>query len=356
MEIFRFCYIKSELSDEEKTENNVLEPTVIIKSRSGRTIKQKQNLYMEEEDEPKKSRVKKEIKIEKSVINQVDTLETDSVKFENSHAPKKRKRKIVTTIIYQCCMCQQILETESELISHINELHTIETKNNTERTYTSKHRHVCKYCKIKFRLKRSVEEHVNNPTYEEPKKDRVKEYQNRKLKQASVGKKDQKVVCLYCGKIFANISHQKDHELRVHAESYPVSCPHPGCERKFAAETIMRKHFRNHREREHFCDVRALNYSKLTSNNKILFLQICGKAFLMEKHLISHSYVHKDVKRYQCDHCPRTFTYRTVLKQHIESHTKEKLFPCDQCEKTYKWYSDLQKHIKFAHLGIAPYK
>lgn len=345
-------FIKAEETDEETVETNVLEPTVILKSRSGRPIKVKSYVDIEEEDvKPKKCRVvKQEIKTEVKIEEPVDVLEKISHKTPKS-TPKKPKVKRVSKPSSRCCMCQEVLATETDLITHIESLHSIEIENNKEQKYTTKHAFECTYCRIKFRLKRSVEAHVGIANYEEPLRDRTKDNERRKT-----SKKDQKVVCLYCGKIFANISHQIDHELRAHAESFPISCPHPGCESRFAAEYIMKKHFKNHRERRHFCHVSAFLLSFLTSIQTKASFQVCGKAFLMEKNLVSHSYLHKEIKRYQCAHCPRTFTYRTVLKQHVESHFKEKVFPCDQCEKTYKWQSDLQKHIKYTHLGIAPYK
>lgn len=75
-----------------------------------------------------------------------------------------------------------------------------------------------------------------------------------------------------------------------------------------------------------------------------------------ENELISHSYNHKEVKRYKCAHCPKTFTFKHVIQRHVESHMEQKVFRCAHCEKEYKWSYDLKRHIQGAHLGDLPYK
>lgn len=261
--------IKTEDPEDEEDETlNILNPVVIIKSRAGRTIKQKPNLYKEEDDKPKKSRVKKglemmEPKIELTVKNEIGTvaLEKDpemEALVAPKAPPKKRKRKRKVKTEYYCCFCRDLFETEQDLLSHMNFVHSTETTNNMEQKYPNSHKYECKYCKIKFRLRSSVEQHLLDKDFKEPKKDRIAEYQKRKLNMEGKSKEDQKVICIYCGRLFGNITQQREHELRTHAESFPFQCPHPGCDKRFAGESILKIHLKTHGERHFSCNVSSL--------------------------------------------------------------------------------------------------
>lgn len=151
-------------------------------------------------------------------------------------------------------MCQTIFTTLTELTSHVDSTHVSTIQKHEAEKYTSKHIHECKYCKQKFRLARSLEEHFNVANYKEPPRDRTTEYLNRK-KNVDKVKVRQDSVCTFCGKVYSTKNLMKEHELRSHAQHLPIICPHPGCERRFASKTFMNKHFKIHGEKKHVCDV-----------------------------------------------------------------------------------------------------
>ncbi|XP_063709930.1 zinc finger protein 26-like [Culicoides brevitarsis] len=326
--------IKTEDEDFEAKElkqEEIFEPPLVQRSRSGRIIKPKITSFDENAEKMTKS----------EKILKKESLQKPEIEVLSSTKPKNLKTRHQKGT-FPCCICRtEVFPLESDLISHISSCHMSKVNENESLEYPKDHRYKCNFCKTKFRLKKSITEHVGDASYLEPKKDRQEEYQKRKSKLTEetleAKNKEEKVVCVYCGKIFSNRARQIEHELRAHAESYPIVCPHPGCDKRFAGDLILKRHLLCHGEKKFSCEV-------------------CGKKFLKRKNLVSHSYLHQDVKRYQCAHCPRTFTYRTVLKQHIESHMQLKVFPCLQCSKQYKWYSDLQKHIKYEHLNDPPYK
>ncbi|XP_063710150.1 zinc finger protein 62-like [Culicoides brevitarsis] len=303
IELITVVKSESESDDIEDMKEPIFEPTIVIEPK---------NIKNEEDQRT----IKREIKSEFT-------------------AQKKRKKKFDEKSL-KCCMCQTTFEKSDEFEAHLS-IHSLQIQLNSEQKYTTKHKKECKYCKQKFRLARSLQEHFEVPNFVEPPRDRVTEYLNKKKRESFQEKERQDIICSFCGKIYSNKMLMKEHELRVHAQHMAFVCPHPGCERRFASKTFLNKHFKIHGERKHVCD-------------------ICGRAFLEPKMLMAHSYRHKDIKRYQCAHCPRTFTYRDMIRRHVESHFHEKIYRCDQCDKTYKWDSDLKRHIQGAHLGDLPFK
>lgn len=243
--------------------DNAFEPTVIIKSNSGRTIKQNTKIYNEEEFKSRKT-IKKEIDIEPEIEIDPTNHSVDSLydlKIENpgvSKSPAKKRKKKSTHKSHRCCMCQTLFSREIDLKSHVNSTHSPLIEQNMEQKYSTKHAHECIYCKQRFRLVRSLEEHFDDPNFREPPRDRSNEYQNRKNKGLATTKDHQEIVCSYCGKVLTDKSRLRLHELRAHAEKFPIICTYPGCNKRFAAEVILRVHIRSHGEKKHICDVRQI--------------------------------------------------------------------------------------------------
>ncbi|XP_063695564.1 zinc finger protein 845-like [Culicoides brevitarsis] len=296
---------------------NILEPTVIIKSKRGRAIKKR--TYQEEDVEDRNSleNAQNEVKIEES--EESDTVED---------VPKTRKRKSKVTE-FRCCMCQSKFSDENLLTSHVEAQHIEEIQSNLSKKFITRQIYECPYCHLKFRSRKYLNMHFDDPHYKEPPRKRI--YKPKRQKST------QNIVCTYCGKISADIYESRIHELRVHAEDCPIECEFPGCNKRFAAKIIMKKHLRIHAEKKFVCD-------------------ICGKAFQREKYLLKHEFVHRDEKPLSCEFCTKGFIHQNALKAHLEFHLTEKVWNCDQCEKTYKWKEDLQKHVRGVHLGDHPYK
>lgn len=252
--IFRYVtFIKTEVEDDEKVLEeaidehiNILEPTVIIKSKRGRNIKRKK--YAEDENEDVKSTNDEKVKIEVDPVILHDGEDTDDeVPDIKKEAPLSRKRtRKSKTIEYQCCMCQEQFQDESQLVTHVETSHSDQITANLDKKFITRQIHSCKYCHLKFRSSKYLEKHFEDANYKEP---------PRKRTYKPKPKVNQNIVCSYCGKISSDIYDARMHELRVHAEDYPVECSFPGCNKRFAAEIIMRKHMRIHAEKTHICDV-----------------------------------------------------------------------------------------------------
>lgn len=185
----------------------------------------------------------------------IDTLKR--VRATTATVSKKRLKKSSSKKVELptppcCCLCQAPVTNENELKSHVDSFHPTEiqeflrTKYNK---YTLRHKYECEFCHRKYTRKGSIEKHFEVPEYEEPPR---KRYGGSKKK---VKTGDNGAVCTVCGKMYYDKYDLELHELRIHATEKPIACPHPGCHKRFAAEKLMRKHFRFHGERKHICEV-----------------------------------------------------------------------------------------------------
>lgn len=234
---------------------NILEPTVIIKSKRGRTIKQRKFMYNDDIDEGNQNcmKDKKETKLEidaDPVILQQDSDTSDIPDIKTKISPKPRKRKS-KEIEHRCCMCQEIFSDENELTTHAETLHYDQIQTNLKTKFITRQVYTCTYCHLKFRSRKFLAKHFEVPNYKEP---------PRKRTYKPKPKVNQNIVCTYCGKISADIYESRMHELRVHAEDYPIACTFPGCTKRFAAPIIQRKHMRIHAEKKYICDVIIDNF------------------------------------------------------------------------------------------------
>lgn len=212
-----------------------------------------------EDEIPVKSEPEETVLLEpKVMINESTVIPIEKVELVINTEPalkrKRNKKRKVTE--FRCCFCQNSFKLETDLNSHMTSLHASAIQENVNQKCTAKYKRECKYCKLKFRLRRSIELHLEDPAYEEPRNHRQEEYLKRKLKKMSESKEERKVVCVICGKIYANQALQRDHEMRVHAETFPFPCTQPNCDKRFPAEYIMKIHVRDyHAEKKFICNV-----------------------------------------------------------------------------------------------------
>jgi len=138
-----------------------------------------------------------------------------------------------------------------------------------------------------------------------------------------------------CERSFGSASSLAYHKSSAHKSSN-FSCSHPGCNKTFKLNTLLKRHLATHNsERLYNCDT-------------------CGKSFKTKSNLQSHSVVHSDSKFF-CEECGQQFKHRTSLAAHIRWHQGQKAHECPFCNKSFNQKGNLQEHIRI-HTGDKPFK
>ena len=64
-------------------------------------------------------------------------------------------------------------------------------------------------------------------------------------------------------------------------------------------------------------------------------------------------HIGKEVKRFNCNFCEKSYGTSYTLNRHVRSHTGERPFQCEQCEKSFTDMSYLRPHIMKVHNKIS---
>ncbi|XP_039260882.2 uncharacterized protein LOC120337223 [Styela clava] len=116
----------------------------------------------------------------------------------------------------------------------------------------------------------------------------------------------------------------------------PFACPFDGCGKVFENRNKLKKHYHNHEEKKHVCNV-------------------CERKFLYKKDLIVHGRIHTGEKPYVCSECGAKFTQKSTLKNHLATHMNHApKFACNSCDKTYTSSRSLSLHRKEKHAERKP--
>ena len=94
---------------------------------------------------------------------------------------------------------------------------------------------------------------------------------------------------------------------------------------------------------------RHINTAHKDPKDKPFKCQDCGKGFLSERTLKTHTNMHLGVYPYHCQYCNKGFPNQDNLKGHLASHTNVKEFKCDQCGQEFTYRTSLNQHIAKAH-------
>ncbi|XP_075904930.1 transcription factor IIIA-like [Nelusetta ayraudi] len=150
----------------------------------------------------------------------------------------------------------------------------------------------------------------------------------------------------------------RSHMCEQHDSLPPYQCPQPGCSRRFAFPSGLKRHEKVHRGypcNEPDCDFVAKTWTEHLEHRKERHrLEVrcdrCDKVFRDSWFLKQHQRVHSETR--MCLLCPwegcsRSFTKDFNLESHIRAfHQELRPFRCDQpaCGKTFAMKQSLQRH------------
>ncbi|XP_058818219.1 zinc finger and BTB domain-containing protein 14-like [Topomyia yanbarensis] len=175
----------------------------------------------------------------------------------------------------------------------------------------------------------------------------------------------QVVKCMVCSKQLKSQAELDSHFVAEHCQQEPDGghfiCP--VCNKRFGTRKTLRQHCRIHQDRElrrfrcRYCD-KSFNYSHhlkihetTHTMEKPFSCSSCTKQFASKDRLRNHELQHVDSFRYKCESCSSSFRSRKALKMHaILKHDAavDKFEPveCGNCGKGLYSQSAASAHLK----------
>ncbi|CAL9706330.1 unnamed protein product [Knipowitschia caucasica] len=157
--------------------------------------------------------------------------------------------------------------------------------------------------------------------------------------------------CSKCWKVFGSSLGLKIHNLKMHKDMGPLSCP------------VCGKTFKHERSKLHHLKytVCAKQYKKMTQplhtvtqgkpDNCPLCLKVknqcieCGERFTSQYDLTLHQRIH-EVLPFHCSFCSKGFCQIGSLELHARTHTGKWPFLCSICGKGFVRLGNLKQHVE----------
>ncbi|RZF38878.1 hypothetical protein LSTR_LSTR015495 [Laodelphax striatellus] len=73
----------------------------------------------------------------------------------------------------------------------------------------------------------------------------------------------------------------------------------------------------------------------------MLNMLVCGKSFVTQSQLNTHSRACHGERPYACEQCGKAFTTNYNLSQHLRTHSDAMPFACDFCDAKFKTQASL---------------
>ncbi|KAJ8287674.1 hypothetical protein COCON_G00003330 [Conger conger] len=169
--------------------------------------------------------------------------------------------------------------------------------------------------------------------------------------------------CGVCGKVYSYLESFKNHQ-KMHLQQLPQREPFtcPVCCKTFRRQASFSLHLKMHTPDDVSNDYKCGQCNKTFNSQqtwiahkgihkrKPFWCLSCAKGFKdakgLDRHLLGH-----DLKRHQCDLCPKAFRVPAELRYHRNTHTGAKPYTCQLCKKTFSQLGNLITHRK-KHVGV----
>eukprot|EP01083_Nonionella_stella_P077062 210245_1 len=110
--------------------------------------------------------------------------------------------------------------------------------------------------------------------------------------------------------------------------------------KKFKCSECGKKFIRN----EHM-----LSHSRIHSKRKMLECSKCNKKFNFKINLEIHLRQHNGQVIHECEICQKKFALKSAIRNHRASHSKEKPFSCNECGKAFSLKCNMNAHWRKTH-------
>ncbi|XP_055701310.1 transcription factor grauzone-like [Phlebotomus papatasi] len=171
--------------------------------------------------------------------------------------------------------------------------------------------------------------------------------------------------CSICSEPFETFLKLKAHTLSVHNEEAIVVC----CDRELKNRTRLVNHLNSHINPNKFkctqCDSKGfltetgLNLHILSTHSPRELHKFkcekCPRTFITGSRLNRHQHTHLEEKEknIKCPQCDKAFSLDCVMKAHLRTHDESAKFICEICAKIFKTKCDYNVHMKDNHSNTA---
>ncbi|XP_065092499.1 zinc finger protein 595-like [Ochlerotatus camptorhynchus] len=313
----------------------------------------------------------------------LEVHETRAHGAPRKHQPQKKRNRQI-----QCEHCGKVFNSTSSIQEHKLVVHqqgiaaqckiclkAFSHKSNLNRhmlTHTGEHPYKCDTCGLQFKIVTDLNKHVQSdhegkmPYYcfkcNLPLKDKNAYQRHRTQHKFKQGPAKRTFRCGLCPITFESPPDLQAHIDEQHpSQDYPYT-PCPFCSDKFVTPNQMHMHKytkhcdqRTSRSTKLLCticgDQQRTRYhldshmTKVHGAEKKYACKLCDSRFTIERNLIRHQDLHKEVKKFACEFCAKSFHQKVAMENHRRSvHTGEKAFECEGCGKGFKETSMYYRH------------
>ena len=162
--------------------------------------------------------------------------------------------------------------------------------------------------------------------------------------------------CDICNSTFKHPKRLQVHILKEHKKEFCFKCSI--CEKKYVNEEQLRMHNKRHaspkmcceecgkkyRTKPHLRDHVMMNHSNKEDLPFACPQLNCGRRFISNYRLTTHSIIHTGKKPFSCEICDSVFRRRSHLDKHSKLHTGERPHVCTYCGKGFIQKANLNLH------------
>jgi len=155
--------------------------------------------------------------------------------------------------------------------------------------------------------------------------------------------------CDLCPKVFSSRSGFADHKLRHRGVKIPKrqTKPKPKEDDK---EPKVKKFLCDHCPKSFVRMTHLKRHIRGHSGEKLFNCAICQKGFTEKVALVAHVENHLGTHRFKCETCKKPFSFKSQYELHKRTHTDENPLKCNICGKCFSYRDSLRIHMRM-HTG-----